>query len=160
MIQTTQRNSTRLRQDAVDHFFSSFGVALRASGCVSKPGKGALFYLYAQLDQCKEEKEYHVIHRMRKGERREKDWERWDETAWNGWNGMLGEMYVHKCSIHTLVGVDIQLLYFLLAHETSWSSWCRLGVASPTVNSALPAVRAMEYSFDFLFACVLALLNS
>lgn len=154
MIQTTQRNSARLRQDAVDYFFSSFGIALRASGCVSSQKKEPYFIYTRSWIGAKRDK--NITRFIACGRENERKSEKgWDETAWNGWNGMLGEMYVCKCSAHTRGCWHSIIILPPLAHETSWSPR-RLGVASPAVNFARGV---MEYSFDFVFAFVLALLN-
>lgn len=75
-----------------------------------------------------------------------------ETTTWNGWNSQAK----HTCAnvLHILVGVDIQLLYFLLTHEVSYSQRCVYS-ASLAANST----SAMVHSFDFMFAFVLALLN-
>lgn len=154
MIQTTQRNSARLRQDAVDYFFSSFGIALCASGCVSSQKKEPYFiYTRSWIGAKRKNSITRFIACGRENER--KTGKGWDETAWNGWNGTLGEMYVCKCSAHTR-GCWHSII---ILPPCAWDFLipaCRLGVASPAVNFARGV---MEYSFDFVFAFVLALLN-
>lgn len=109
--------------------FLPFGIVQSASGCVSsQEGESWFIYTHAAgftTERKKSANQGSPRASSSEKERRE-DKEKGETTAaWNGWNGTRNEtkrIYTRANVPRTLVGADIQLLYFLFSRARDSSS--------------------------------------